>query len=362
MFGIIRKEFYHIFRDYRTLMILFLMPVIQMIMFGYALNMEIQRINLSVQNLSGGQYSRELIRVLQGSRFFHLVEVDPSNIETGFFRRTIRAHLTIPEDFDRKFSHSQPVQIDAFIDASNSSDAQLVEQYLEQAVRIFENRLRPPDRLVFSVNPVFRYNPELKSSYFMVPGLLALLMIMITALLTSITLVREKETGTFTLLKLSPLRSWDIILGKLIPYLLLSVLIATTILLVGTLLFHVPVKGNLFMLYLFILIYSVTGLGLGMLISSIAKTQQVAMLAALLVTILPTLILSGFLFPLESMPAFLQWISHIIPARYFLVLVRGNMIKDNTLVELLKPLLQLLFFGLLFIVMSVKKFRQFLEK
>ncbi len=362
LLGIISKEFYHIIRDFRTLIVLFLMPLIQMIMFGYALNLEIQKVEITINDLDHSRYSRQLIRAFQGSRFFEIVESGEKDLLVQFFKRNIRGHVTIPTNFAKSIDANKLTQVDFMIDASNSNEAILIEQYAMQTLLHFKELIGVKQYIPVEINQVFRFNPELKSTYFMVPGLLALLMIMITTLLTSLTLVREKEMGTMTLLKISPLHSYEIIIGKVVPYLFLSILVGTVIILVGVLLFQVPVKGSVFLLYFFLLLYCLTGLSFGMMISSLAKTQQVAMLFALLSTVLPTLILSGFIFPLASMPKILQYLSYIIPARYFLVIVRGIMLKDNTFFELLKPSLALIGFSSVFLVISTRKFKNYLEQ
>jgi len=362
LLGIISKEFYHIMRDFRTLIILFLMPLIQMIIFGYALNLEIQKVRITVNDLDHSKYSRMLIRAFQGSKFFEIIDNDGDDLEVRFFKRAIRGHLTIPGDFSEKLNSNQGTQVDFMIDASNSNDAILIEQYAMQTLLHFKELIGAKQYVPVEISQVFRFNPDLRSTYFMVPGLLALLMIMITTMLTSITLVREKETGTMTLLKISPLHSFEIIIGKVIPYLFLSLLVGTVIILVGVFLFHVPVRGSVLLLYFFLLLYCITGLSFGMMISALAKTQQVAMLFALMSTILPTLILTGFIFPLTSMPKILQYISYVIPARYFLVIARGIMLKGNTFIELLKPSLALIAFSSVFIIISTKRFKNYLEQ
>ena len=362
LLGIITKEFYHIMRDFRTLIILFLMPLLQMIMFGYALNLEIQKVEITIDDFDHSEYSRQLIRAFQGSDFFEIISDDNQDLEVQFFKRAIRGHLTIPNGFAKNMNANQPTQVDFMIDASNSNDAILIEQYAMQTLLHFKELIGVKQYVPVEINQVFRFNPELKSTYFMVPGLLALLMMMITTLLTSITLVREKEMGTMTLLKISPLHSFEIIIGKVVPYLLLSLLVGTIIVLVGVILFQVPVRGSILLLYFFLLLYCLTGLSFGMMISSLAKTQQVAMLFALMSTVLPTLILAGFIFPLAAMPKILQYISYIIPARYFLIIVRGIMLKDNTFIELLKPSLALIGFSTIFIIVSTKKFKTYLEQ
>jgi ABC-2 type transport system permease protein len=361
LLGIIQKEFYHIIRDSRTLIILFLLPVIQMIMFGYALNMEIQKVKITIDDQDHSHFSREFIRTVQGSEFFQIQRKTDQNLEHLFMKRSIRAHLTIPGNFSSAIYRRQPTRLDLMIDASNSNEAVLIENYVQQLILQFKSRIGFPQKIPVQIHQIFRFNPEMKSTFFMVPGLLALIMIMITTLLTSITLVREKESGTITLLKISPLHSFEIIIGKVFPYLLLSILIATVILGVGVFLFHVPIRGNIGTMYVFIILYCLTGLSFGMMISSLASTQQVAMLAALMTTVLPTLILSGFIFPLEAMPPILQFLSYAIPAKYFLIIIRGIMIKNNSMIELIHPVLALAAFSTVFLIISTRKFKQFLE-
>jgi ABC-2 type transport system permease protein len=208
---------------------------------------------------------------------------------------------------------------------------------------------------------VYLFNPERKSAYFFVPGITALLILMAAALLSSLAITREKESGTFTLLKLSSLGPWHIIGGKLIPYAVLSWLLALVVTASGMLMFGVPLSGNLLFFFVMLFLYTLTGISLGLLISSVAETQQVAMLMSLFITLLPTLLLSGFIFPLDSMPLGLRTIGHALPATYFLECIRGIMLKANTAAELSRQIAALVFFTSLFLVAGIVRAKKLME-
>ena len=361
LWGIVEKEFRHIIRDYRTLIILVLFPIIQMTLFGYAMNLEIQKVQIRIDDQDRSEQSRSLIRAFQGSRFFEITDGEKDNLLALFQQRTILTNVTIPPDFSQDILRNNRAEIDVIIDGSNSNSAILIKQYISGTVMNFQSQISLL-KIPVLIQPRFNYNPEQKSAYFFVPGIVALLMIMITALLTSLTITREKEKGTMILLRISPLHSYEIIIGKVLPYLVLSMLIAIMIIFLGVVLFGVPILGSLSSLMFYIFIYCLTGLSFGMMISAIASSQQIAMLIALMATLLPTLFLSGFIFPLESMPLLLQWISYAIPAKYFLVIIRGLMLKGNTQADLLFHIGMLLFFSAVFLAVSIKKFTKYLEQ
>ena len=361
LWGIIEKEFRHIFRDYRTLIILVMMPVLQMVLFGYALNLEIQNVDLRIDDQERSQFSRKLIRSFQGSKFFTIVDCDETNILSLFHQRKILANITIPKNFTKKINSGQKVDVDVIIDGSNSNSAILVKQYIAGVILKFLNNIGKQSSMPINLKPQYKYNAELKSSFFFVPGITALILIMVTALLTSLTITREKEHGTFNLIKISPLNSYEIIIGKVVPYLLLSMIIGIMIIALGMILFGVPIRGSILALLFYIFIYCLTGLSMGIMISTIAPSQQIAMLVAMTATLLPTLFLSGFIFPLESMPKILQIFSWIIPAKYFLIIVRGLMLKGNIQVELLFPIIILMAFSFIFLTVAIKRFTKYLE-
>ncbi len=362
--AIARKEFFHIIYDFRTLFIIFLMPVVQLIMFGYALNLEIQRVDMAVVDFARSTQSRKLLRQFKGSKFFRpfFYQGRLDDLEDLFRSREAKVVMVIPFDFERKLQNESGVQVQFLVDASDANAAIIIKNYCNQVMLDYnENRgINLP--LPFDIRSTILFNPELKSSHFFVPGVIAMILIMISALLTSITISREKETGTMEQILVSPVRPLEIILGKVIPYIVLAFLDAAVILLVGLVVFQVPFKGSLFLLTGLTVLYILTALSLGLLISTQAHTQQVAMMMALLITLLPTVMLSGLVFPLASMPKLLQYLTYLIPARYFLLIVRGIMLKGSAFSQLLQPTLFLMLMTLILLGFSVKRFNMNLEK
>jgi ABC-2 type transport system permease protein len=358
--GIIIKEFKHIFRDYRTLMVLFVMPISQMIIFGYAMDLQIKNINIKITDYDKSTLSRELSTKIDGSSFFSITSED-GDLNELFQQRLLHAVLTIPVGFAGDLNSRASPEVDVIIDGSDSTRAVIIRQYISGIIMEFSSELRGGDELPINIVPSYAYNAELNSAFFFVPGLTALIMIMVSALLTSITIAREKEQGTFDLIKLSPVHAYEVILGKVIPYLILSMFIGIFVIVSGVFLFGVPIRGSYLTLLLYLFIYCLTGLSFGILISTLVSTQQAAMLIAMIATLLPTLFLSGFIFQLEAMPKILQIISWVIPARYFLVIIRGLMLKGNTQGELLLYTSMLILFSIVFLGISIRRFKAYLE-
>jgi len=358
---IIRKEFIHIRRDFRTLLIIFAMPVFMLLMYGYAINMEIQNIDLAVLDHSQSPMSRELVAAFQGSKFFtpRYFTGSESGIESLFQRGEVKAALIIPLDLARTINGPVPAAVQVLIDASDSNTAQLMQNYINAVVQIYNagRGVTAP----FEVNTSLRYNPALKSAYFFVPGLVALILMMISALLTSLTIAREKETGTMEQILVSPVRPFEIIIGKVVPYLFLAFADGILILLIAHFWFNVPITGNLALILVACFLYVGVALSYGLLISTRARTQQVAMMGALMGTLLPTVMLSGFIFPIASMPKMLQFVTYLVPARYFLPVIRGVMLKGNTIFHLWLPIGALVVMGILFLTISAKRFKMRLE-
>ncbi len=358
---IIRKEFIHIRRDFRTLIIIFAMPVFMLLIYGYAINMEIQNISVAVFDYSQTPASRELVRAFSGSRFFTVQDYSGgiAEIEQLFQQRRAKLALLIPHDFAAAVASPLPPTVQLLIDASDSNTALGIRNYASSVLQLY-NLERGSD-LPFEVRSTIAYNPTLKSSYFFVPGLVALILMMISALLTSVTIAREKETGTMEQILVSPVRPLEIVAGKVVPYILLAFVDGIIILLVAHFWFQVPIRGSLVLILAAALLFVFVALALGLLISTAARTQQVAMMAALLASLLPTVMLSGFIFPIASMPKVLQWVTYLVPARYFLPIIRGVLLKGNSLVEIWPFLLTLVGFGFMLLLISVRKFKMTLE-
>jgi ABC-2 type transport system permease protein len=362
--AIAKKEFLHILHDPRTLTILFIMPILQLVMFGYALKMEIQEVKIGIVDYANTNESRHLIEQFKGSPFFvpFFYEGPLSEMDELFKSRSANLVMIIPEDFDKQLQRNREIPLSFTIDASDANAATAIRNYCNQVIVDFNQTYNRQLPLPFDITSSILYNPDTKSTYFFVPGIIALLLIMISALLTSITITREKETGTMEQILVSPVKSHQIILGKVLPYILLAILIALVILLTGIFLFKVPFRGNALLLFILSTLYIITALSIGLMISTVAKTQQVAMMVAMIITLLPTIMLSGFIFPIASMPKLLQYLSYIIPARYYLHIVRGIILKGSTFLDLSQPTLFLGVISAILLIVSIRKFSSNLEK
>jgi ABC-2 type transport system permease protein len=337
------------------------MPVLMLFLYGFALNMEIQNIDLIVLDHNKSPDSRALIREFEGSKYFTVSHFKgpESQLEAFFDRREARMIMIIPRDFSKDLYRQPRTRVQVLIDASDPNAAQAIRNYANIIFRSFKSER--VNAAIFNAQPTIWYNPALKSSYFFVPGLAVLILVMISALLTSIAIVREKETGTMEQILVSPVRPMEIIIGKVVPYIFLAFLDLVIILLIAHFVFEVPFVGQLSLLIFCSLIFIFSALSLGLLISTKAQTQQVAMMMALMATLLPTVILSGFIFPIPSLPKILQLLTYAVPARYFMVVIRGIMLKGNSLQQVLPEISILAAIGIVLLAVSAKKFRTTLE-
>jgi len=363
--GIIRKEFIHIFRDWRTLMIIILMPILMIVLYGYAITLDMRNIRFSVIDDAATPESRELIRGFSENGFFVLVPnpkpITRNDVEHLFRRRDVAMVLVIPNDFSKSMTMQQSTKIQILVDASDSNVGTFINNYSNQVFQLFNQRHNRRLPLNVRLEPRVFYNADMKSSYFFVPGLIALILLLISALLTSITITREKEMGTMEQILVSPIHPVEIIIGKVIPYISLGVFNGAMILISSRILFDVPVRGSLILLTGLSLVYIFVALSFGLLISTVAKTQQIAMLMTLMATILPTIIISGFIFPIASMPVALQAVSRVIPATYFLIIIRGIMLKGVGLPELWIHASALTGIGLAMLTLATRRFSVTLE-
>jgi len=325
------KEVYHILRDPRSLTIAILMPVLMTFLYGYAISLDIRNITLAVVNFDDSAMSRELIDDFYRSPYFSPPKepVDERDPERVLRDGDAGAVLIIEHGFEAALEGKRNFQLGLIVDGSDNNLAAAVQNYCGAVINGFARRQLPPNMELPAVNLSLRimYNPDLESSHFFVPGLVAVILLMISALLTSITIAREKETGTLEQLMTAPVRPYQILIGKIIPYLGLALLDGILVLIFAWLLFGIPFEGSEILLLGFGLIYVATSLSLGILISSLVQTQQVAMMLALTSTMLPSVMLSGFVFAIKNMPWALQYLSFIVPARYFVTIVRGVMLK-----------------------------------
>lgn len=357
----VKKEIYHILRDKRTLLILFGMPIAQVLIFGYAVTNEFKDSRIDVLDYAKDHTSLQLIQHVQSSGNFILNRNlnSEKEIEAGFKAGTSKLVLVIPENFASKLYGSNPVSLQLIADGSDPNHANTLVQYASVMLQNFQR-----ERLHLSENPFqvrvetrMLYNPQLISAYNFVPGTIALILLIISAMLTSLTIAREKEQGTMEILLVSPLPPLLIILGKVAPYAILSFINAVLVLILGYFVFGVPVVGSLALLLLMCLLYVITALSLGTLISTVSKTQQDAMLRSLMGLMMPSMILSGFIFPLASMPLVLQYLGHVIPATYFIEILKGIMLRGVGISFILFEVAVLFGMTLFFLFVTYKKFK-----
>ena len=362
--SISRKEFLHIIHDPRSLIIIIILPIMQLVIFGYALNMEIQNVDMAVIDHSQTSVSRDLIRQFEGSKYFTVFYYNQpiSEVNELFYTRKARVILIIDQEFDRNFQRGLGSSVQVLFDAADPNAATMIKQYVRGVIMEFNERHNGKLPLAFDVKPRIWYNSDLKSDYFFIPGLVALILVMISALLTSITIAREKEMGTLEQILVSPIKPIEIIIGKVLPYIGLAFLDGLLILILGLIIFDVPFIGSSILLMLLSILYIITALSIGLMISTVVHTQQVAMMMAMIITLLPTVMLSGFIFPLKSMPVLLQYISYAVPAKYYLMIIRGIMLKGNTLFQLVGQILFLLLMTLVLLGNAIRKFNINLEK
>ncbi|HOY37999.1 MAG: ABC transporter permease [Bacteroidales bacterium] len=363
--GFLIKEFIHIFRDIRTMMILFAIPVFQILIFGYVIKNEIQDVKVGVLDFSGSPHAVEMINRIDASADFEVVSRYYSypEAEEAFRRSEVKEVIVIGSGFDKDLHSSSGATIQLMLDASDPNMANLINSYTTAMIMKYIAGLNNNGISLHrpSVETRMWYNENLKSSYMFVPGTMALILMLITAMMSSISIVREKENGTMEVLLASPLNRWQIIFGKVTPYILISVVNACSVIAIGNLVFGVPIHGSLWLLFGETLLFIFLALCFGIFISSAVKSQMMAMFISMFVLMLPTLLLSGFIFPIENMPVVLQWLSVIIPAKYFLLIIKMIMLKGGGLADVWKPTLVLLGMSLFFLGMSIKKFKARLE-
>lgn len=359
--GFVRKEFQHIFRDKRTLLILFGLPIVMIILFGFVVSTEIRDVKVGIWDRSMDQASILATQKIFSSGYFVPAGYIDHEEQIGELFRGDRARMVVvfEEGFERNLLRENRAAIKVITDASDANTAQLSLTYIQGVLMNYFQSMNEDVLMPWTLNMKSRmfYNEELKGVYMFIPGLMALILMLISALLTSVTITREKEFGTMELLLASPLKPREIILGKVTPYVLLSFVNAVTIIVLGFLVFDVPVLGSLWLLLLESMLYITLALSLGVLISTSVKTQQMAMFMSMLGLMLPTILLSGFIFPIENMPRILQWFSSIMPARWFIVIIKNIMLKGTGMTFIWKETLILLGMTLFFILASVKRFK-----
>ena len=360
--GFVIKEFKQIIRDKRTLVVLFGMPVIMLILFGFAIRNEVSNARIGVLDFSKDEVTREIIQKLSVSEAFELHDYLDSydDVEAAFRQGIIKEVVVFEHNFAQKLMTEGLADVQVITDATDPNLANIVQSYTGAIIRDYISDLNSVGEIHqagLQLHTRMMYNPNLKSVNLFVPGLIAVILMLISALMTSISITREKEMGNMEILLVSPLKPRYIIIGKVIPYLLLSVVNVVTILILARFVFNVPFAGSYFFFFFEAILFIITALALGVFISSKANNQQTAMMVSLAGLLLPTVLLSGFIFPIESMPFPLQIASNIIPAKWFLIIVRSIMLKGSGIGILWQETLVLAGIALLFIGLSLKSFK-----
>jgi ABC-2 type transport system permease protein len=369
MLSLMRKEMLHIVRDKRTLAVTFLMPVMQLFLLGYSATTDVDYLRTAVLDADRSSQSRELVEAYRASSYFDITIYVSSEEELAQLvdQGAVRAGLIIPTGYGADVSAGKVAGVSFVIDGSDPNVATTVlaaSQQVGQAVgtRIIERRLgiSAEDMMAVEVRPRIWYNPEMKSADFMIPGVIAMILFTITMLLTAMAIVREREQGTIEQLIVTPIRPIELIVGKVTPYVALAFFNVLEVLAIGVFWFGVPVRGSLSLLLLLSGLFLMTSLGLGIFFSSVANTQQEAMLLVFL-TMLPSIFLAGFFFPIEAMPRVLQWLSYAVPLRYMLVIVRGILLKGVGVRILYQEVMALAIFGVVIMLLAATRFRKRLE-
>lgn len=357
----VKKEWLHIWRDRRTLFILIWMPIVQIILYGFALTNEVKNSNIAVFDQSRDEASLKITDEIAASRYFNLVKNVHSydEIAKTFRLGKIRMAIVFPANFRTDLLHTNSAEIQLIADASDPNTANTLTNYATSIINTYQQSINNNQQLPYTIKTQVRmlYNPELNGAYSFVPGVMALVLMLVCAMMTSIAIVKEKEMGTMEVILVSPLKPFRIIIAKTVPYLLVSLLNIVSILLLSVYVLNVPIVGNLFLLMAESTLFTITSLSVGILISNSAKTQQTAMFTSLMSLFLPTLLFSGFLFPIENMPWPLQVISNVVPSKWFYIIVKDIMIKGLGFAYVWKETLILVGMTTVLLSISIYKFK-----
>jgi ABC-2 type transport system permease protein len=369
--AIAKKEMLHIIRDPRSLWLAIAMPLIFIFLFSYAITFDINNVKIAVCDMDKTQKSREFISTFTASKYFTVTETTDreGDILHSLDRAAANAGIVIPPGFAKKLSRGEESKVQILVDGASTNSANIIIGYIWGVTYLYSSRVVTEflNNTGMAIKgqvpgiegiPINIYNPESRSRNFIIPGLIALLMSMILGILTSLTIAREKEKGTFEQLIVTPIKSYELMLGKIIPYWIIGVFDMWLIVFVGIFIYGVPLEGSILFLFITGGVFAFCALGIGLLISTIAGTQQVANQLAMLVSFLPAFILSGFLFPVKSMPKIIQFVSIFVPAKYFLTILRGVFLKGNGWEILFKETIILLVFGIILVGLASLGFKK----
>ena len=369
----IKKEFHQFKRDPKMFALILIAPVIQLVFLGYAATLDVKDIRTAVFDMNRSAESREFVRKFSETEYFQIDKYVTSydEIEELIDNGEIMLGLVIPSDFSSNIYKNIPAEVQAIFEGSDGNTAGIAAGYMQSIVSdyaaeiIVQSRASKGNKFMSipSVDAEIRvwYNPEMKTRNFMVPGIVGLLLMIITLILTSLAIVKEKEIGTMEQLIVTPIKPYHLIVGKLVPFTIVGLASVVVVLTAMKIVFGIGVRGSTTFLFFSTFIYVLSLLGFGLFISTISKTQQQAMMLAIFVVMLPMIYLSGFAFPIENMPKTIQYITYIIPLRYFITIIRGIILKGIGFAELWDELLILFLMGVTILYLSSRRFRKRLE-
>jgi len=365
LLGFVKKEFTHIFRDTRTMVILFGIPIIQLMLFGYVITTEIKDARIAILDHSNDNVTRDIKNKILSSGYFRLEAnlMQDKEIDPLFKKGDVKQVIIFERNFAQRLEREGKANIQVIADASDPNTAQMLYNYTNGIVQDYTRKKFAGFTIPVQIKSEVRmlYNENMVGAFMFVPGTMALILMLISAMMTSITIAREKEMGTMEILLVSPLRATHIIIGKVAPYLLLSIIDAFVVVFLGNVVFGVPIRGSLFVLAFLVILYITMALSLGILISTVANSQQVAMFISGFALMLPTILLSGFIYPIENMPYALQILSNFMPPRWFIDALKQVMLKGNGLDYIWPNILILTAMTSFFLALSIRKFKLRLE-
>lgn len=357
----VKKEFYHVFRDRKTVLMLFGLPIVQIVLFGFALSNEIKNTRIVVCDYARDAASQELITKMEVNRNFEVERslMSQQQLEAAFKTGDVKMAVVFPANLSSDLQHLHKAQVQLIADASDPNTATTLTSYMNTIIASYQRDLLGDNPVPYQVVPEIRmlYNPELKGAFNFVPGVMALVLMLVCVMMTSVSIVREKEKGTMEVLLVSPFNPVFVIISKAIPYFVLSVVNLVIILLLSVYLLGMPVNGNIFLLFGESALLIITAISLGLLVSNSTDSQQSAMLISIMVMMLPTMIFTGFMFPIENMPFPLQVVSNVVPAKWYYIIVKAIMIKGLGFSAVWKETLILVGMNVLLLGINIRKFK-----
>lgn len=360
LLSILQKEFIHILRDRVSLFLVLAMPVALILLFGFTISTDIRNAKISILDQSKDTESNKLIENITASGYFQAVSFPETEaeIDSDFKNKQIKIAMVIPPRFEESLEIERVASIQIINDVSDINIASILNNYLRAIFVDYVNDYNSQENAEsspISIVTKMQYNPELNSVYMFVPGIITLIMIIITALMSSITLAREKETNTMRMMLITPVKKITIVIGKVIPYMVLSLVSTILIIVISVFVFQMPIEGSVWLLLFLCVIFMFTAASFGLLISAISKTQLDAMMVTMMGLFLPTVLLSGFLFPLDNMPLFFQWLADIFPAKWFILAIKDVMLKGATIMQIGRYLLILTGMSVVMVAFSLSQ-------